>query len=387
MGIKRDEVMLSKTNEDVLPFRVALMLKRYKFGSNIAARYLGKPRGLVQSWMQAGESHSLAGQQFKLEAFEKKLKNIRKKITKEYIYYLLAMRLIGLDLPPEYIGNHLGIPLSTIRSWKRGVAPKGVKKLFVDRTISDREYKKLINFLKESSTRENMIYYLSLKLSETKVENAKRRRIGGKTISKILTNHYRLYTPIPKETISCWIDGRRTPKNAFLQLKDTELVNKEYNKIIDELTLAHMDFHLSKALYEKYEWPYSKISKVLDIDKEKVRGWVTKNRGSPVAKCFKNRDIIADKLKTYVDETAFNGGEIVVPLESEDNILEEDDFNYELEDEILYHLAYFPGGLSSTLAIKSILIENKQSSNEDILNVLNNSKKITKKGNKWVLIG
>jgi hypothetical protein len=127
--------MRSKSNEDVLPFRVALMLKRYKFGSNMAARYLGKPRGLVQSWMQAGESHTLARQQFKLEAFEKKLKNIRRKITKENIYYLLAMKLIEIDLPPEYIGNHLGIPLSTIRSWKRGVAPKGVKRLFIDRNI------------------------------------------------------------------------------------------------------------------------------------------------------------------------------------------------------------------------------------------------------------
>jgi hypothetical protein len=353
----------------------------------MAARYLGKPRGLVQSWMQAGESHTLAQQQFKLEAFEKKLKNIRRKITKENIYYLLAMKLIELDLPPEYIGNHLGIPLSTIRSWKRGVAPKGVKKLFIDRTILDREYKKLITFLKERSTRENMIYYLSLKLSEAKVENAKRRRIGGKTISKILTKHYRLYSPIPKETISCWIDGRRTPKNAFLQLKDTKLVEEEYNKIIDELTLEHMDFHLSKALYERYEWPYSKISKELKIDKEKVRGWVTKNRGSPVAKCFKNQEIIEDKLKTYVNETSFNGGEIVGPPDSEEIILEENDFNYELEDEVLYHLAFFPGGLSSPQAIKSILIENKGSSIEDILKVLNNSNKITKKGNKWVLIG
>jgi hypothetical protein len=379
--------MRSKTNEDVLPFRVALMLKRYKFGSNMAARYLGKPRGLVQSWMQAGESHTLAQQQFRLEAFEKKLKNIRRRITRENIFYLLAMKLIELDLPPEYIGNHLGIPLSTIRSWKRGVAPKGVKKLFIDRTILDREYKKLITFLKERSTRENMIYYLSLRLSEAKVEEAKRRRIGGKTISKILTNHYRLYSPIPKETISCWIDGRRTPKNAFLQLKDTKLVNEEYNKIIDELTLLHLDYHLSKTLYERYDWPYSKISKILKIDKEKVRGWVTKNRGSPVAKCFKNKDIIEDKLKTYISETSFNGGEIAGPSESKEIILEDDDFNYELEDEVLYHLAFFPGGLSSPQAIKSILIDNKGSSTEDILKVLNNSKKITKKGNKWVLIG
>jgi hypothetical protein len=232
-----------------------------------------------------------------------------------------------------------------------------------------------------------MIYYLSLKLSEVKIQGVKRRRIGGKTISKILTKHYRLYTPIPKETISCWIDGRRTPKNAFLQLKDAGLVDEEFNKIVDELTQEHMDFHLSKALYDIHGWPYSKISKELQIDKEKVRGWVTKNRGSPVAKCFKNQDIIEDKLKIYVNETSFNGGGIIETPVKDEIVVIQDDFNYELEDEVLYHLAFFPGGLSSPQAIKSILIENKESSIDDILKVLNNSNKITKKGNKWVLIG
>jgi hypothetical protein len=118
--------MRSEVKDDVVPFRVALMLKRYKFGSNIAARYLDKPRGLVQSWMQAGESHTLAERQFQLGAFEKKLRNVRKKVTQENIYYLLAMKLMNLNLPSEYIGRHLGIPLSTVRSWKAGVSPKGV---------------------------------------------------------------------------------------------------------------------------------------------------------------------------------------------------------------------------------------------------------------------
>ncbi|MEE9150763.1 MAG: hypothetical protein V3U20_02900, partial [Thermoplasmata archaeon] len=92
--------MLSKVKEDVVPFRVALMLKRYKFGSNIAAKYLGKPRGLVQSWMQAGESHTLAERYFQLGAFEKKLRTVRRKITQENIYHFLARKLIDLGIPP-----------------------------------------------------------------------------------------------------------------------------------------------------------------------------------------------------------------------------------------------------------------------------------------------
>jgi hypothetical protein len=380
--------MHTKSTDDVLPFRVALMLKKYKFGSNMAARYLGKPRGLVQSWMQAGESHMLARQQFKLEAFEKKLKGIRRKITQENIYYLLAMKLIELDLPPEFIGKHLGVPLSTIRSWKRGVAPKGVKKLFVDRNILDKEYKKLISFLKEQSTKQNLQYYLALKLSDAGAQEEGRRRIGGKTISRILTKHFRLYHPIPKETISCWIDGRRTPKNAFPSLKDREIINEEYRKIVDELTHEFMDYHISHKLYIDHNWTYSKISKTMNLDKEKVRGWVTKDRGSPIAKTFRNENLVNEELKRYIVETSFNGGgmkseESEKEIHYEDE--EEDEFDFELEDEILYHLSFFPGGLSSPQAIKSILIENKESEIEDILKILDFSKKIVRKGNKWVL--
>ena len=93
--------MPSNIQEDAVPFRVALILKRYKFGSNIAARYLGKSRGLVQSWMQAGESHILADSKFKMKAFEKKLRKIRRRVTQENMYYLLAMKLIDLKIPPE----------------------------------------------------------------------------------------------------------------------------------------------------------------------------------------------------------------------------------------------------------------------------------------------
>lgn len=377
--------MRSKVKDDVVPFRVALMLKRYKFGSNIAARYLGKPRGLVQSWMQAGESHTLAERQFQLGAFEKKLRYVRRKVTQENIYYLLALKLMDLNLPSEYIGRHLGIPLSTVRSWKTGVSPKGVNRLFVDRGLVDREFKKLIQFLKFESTRQNLMYYLSLELSERARQKVGKRRIGGKTISMILTKQFNLIRPIPKETITCWIDGRRKPKTAFDMLKDNELIEEEYKKTVDKLTYDHMDFHIAKALHDLHNWSYSKISKTLNLDKEKVRGWVKKDRGNPVAKCFKNESKIEEELKKYID-LAPNGGE---PLEETDKSIEtlgvEKNFDEELEDEILYHLSFFPSGLSSPHAIKSILIDNKSADIEDIIKVLDNSPKILRRGNRWVL--
>ncbi|UCG68165.1 MAG: hypothetical protein JSV09_10100 [Thermoplasmata archaeon] len=380
------KIMRSKVKDDVVPFRVALMLKRYKFGSNIAARYLGKPRGLVQSWMQAGESHVLAERQFHMGAFEKKLRNIRRKVTKENIYYLLAMKLIDLKLPPEYIGKHLGIPLSTVRSWRAGVSPKGVNRLFTDRNMVDREFKKLMQYLKYESTRQNLYYYLSLKLSENARNTLGRRRIGGKTISKILTKHFNLTRPIPKETVTCWIDGKRRPKNAFEVLKDDEIIEDEYRKIIDELTDEYLEYHIAKALHDRYNWSYSRISKTLGTNKEKVRGWIKKDRGNPMAKCFKNDDKIEEALKKYVI-VAPNGGELQGAVREEiENLVEnEASFDEDLEDEILYHLSFFPSGLSSPEAIKSILIDNKMADIEDIMEVLENSPKITRKGNRWLL--
>ncbi|UCE73956.1 MAG: hypothetical protein JSV56_13200 [Methanomassiliicoccales archaeon] len=377
--------MYIEANEDVIPFRVALLLKRYKFGSNIAARYLGKPRGLVQSWMQSGEAHALAERKFQLRSFERKLRKVREKVTRENIYYLLAMRLLDLDIPPEYVGRHLGIPLSTVRSWKEGVSPKGVKKLFIDRAILDREFSKLMKFMRDKNTRENLIYYLSLALSETGRQRMGRRRIGGKTISMILTKHFRFIRPIPKETITCWIDGRRTPKNAYKAFKDNDLIESEYRKIVDELTIEHMDYHIAKALYNCHNWSYSKIAKNLGLDKEKVRGWVKKDRGNPVAKCFVNESLVEDALKKYEDLNP--DGEVEVEANEkaqETSEADDDDFYADLEDEILYHLAFFPSGVSSPLAIKSILIDNKDADIEDIEEVLNKSSRIVRRGSRWI---
>ncbi len=378
--------MHSKQKEDVVPFRVALMLKRYRFGSNIAARYLGKPRGLVQSWMQAGESHALAQSNFKLGAFEKKLRKVRQKLTQENIFYLMAMKLIDLKLPPEFIGRNLGLPLSTVRSWKEGVSPKSANRLFIDRDILDREFKNVMEFLRSKSTRENLLYYLSIKLSESGQQKVGRRRIGGKTISRILTGHFNLVRSIPKETITCWIDKRRRPKNAFEVLKDNEFIEGQYRKIEDELTDEHMDYHMAQTLYSRYDWSYSRISKTLELDKEKVRGWVKKNRGNPIAKCFKNEGRVKESLKEYVneepheEETNESVEKALEAVEARDN-----GFDTELEDEILYHLAFFPSGISSPRAIKSILIDNKDAEIRDIEEVFNKSPRILRNGSRWTL--
>jgi hypothetical protein len=369
------------------------MLKRYKFGSNVAARYLGKPRGLVQSWMQSGESHALADRQFKLEAFEKKLKTIRRAITKENIYYLLAAKLLEMGLPAEYIGKHLGIPPSTVRAWKDGVSPKAVKKIFVDTRYLDREFAKLREFMSYESTKENLPYYLSLKLVSEARKSVGPRRVGGKTISAILYNHLNLARPIPKETITCWVEGRRRPKTAFDVLKNNELINDEFARIVDALTEEHKDYHVAMSLFNDYNWSYARISKVMELDKEKVRGWVKKNRGNPIAKTFVNESKVREAVRVYTADNPSetpkeniahepNGNDAVF-LENKD----ESSYDPDLEDEILYHLSFFPKGIATPQAIKSILIDNKDASFDAIMDVLENSPMIVKKMGKWVLRG
>ena len=347
--------MTKNLKDDVVPFRVALMLKRYKFGSNVAARYLGKPRGLIQSWMQSGESHALAERQFKIEAFEKKLKTIRRAITKENIYYLLAAKLLEMDLPAEYIGKHLGIPPSTVRAWKEGVSPKAVKKIFVDTRYLDREFAKLREFMSYESTKKNLPYYLSLKLVSEARKSVGPRRVGGKTISSILYNHLNLARPIPKETITCWVEGRRRPKTAFEVLRNSDLIQEEFNRSVDALTEEHMNYHIAKTLYSDYRWSYAKISRVLDLDKEKVRGWVKKGRGNPIAKTFVNDSKVRDSVKRYLAEDSPMDSEVdgsSEPLEGTHGIVTyeeqgETGYDPELEDEILYHLAFFPKGIAT----------------------------------------
>ncbi len=201
----------------------------------------------------------------------------------------------------------------------------------------------------------------------------------------ILTEHFNLTKPIPKETITCWIDGTRRPKNAFEVLKDDELIEEEFKKIVDDLTDQYMDYHIAKALHDNHNWSYSKISKILNLDKEKVRGWVKKNRGNPVAKCFKNRSKVEEEIKKYID-LAPNGGKALEEKRKDIEVFAPSkDFNEELEDEILYHLSFFPSGVSSPQALKSILIDNKDASLEDILEVLDESPRIIRRGNRWII--
>jgi hypothetical protein len=387
-------------------FRVALLLKQYKFGAAAAAKYLGKSRGLVQSWMQIGNKHHLAKEKIKIKSFEKIVKNLRRKITHENLDYFLVMKLLKLDLPVAFISRVMDLPTSTVRSWRYGKVPSEIKKFFYDPKIVKREFNKLLRQLKIEITKNNLDYFLAVRLVETARKELGNRKVGGRIISQILTKHFGNIESIPEKTVSCWIDSKRRPWDAFPILMDENRVNQEYNKIIDELTYLHLNYHISKKLADEYNWKYSKISKDLGLNKELVRGWIKKGRGNPVAKTFVNHDIINEEIKKYVNpENPKNN------MRLKDNNIKSDKFQeklsiynsqkrttrkidnmlsdeeLDLEQELIYHLETFPNGVTSPKILKSILIDYNDVPIETIERVMKLSKKIVKNRltGKWVL--
>jgi hypothetical protein len=158
------------------------------------------------------------------------------------------------------------------------------------------------------------------------------------------------------------------------------------------------------VLFKNHDWKYSKISKVLEIKKELVRGWVKKGRGNPIAKIFVNKYIVESEVKKYLDSNELKENEEVKPEKKEkvgnkstpiqkkvkNKIISESkksDFDKELEQELIYHLETFPTGVTSPKVLKSILIEHPDVSIAEIEKVLQNSKSIVRNRvtGKWIL--
>jgi hypothetical protein len=382
-----------------------MLLKKYNFGAASTAKYLGKSRGLIQSWIQTGNNHYLAKEKIKFKSFRKILKELRRNITTEHLDYFLAKRLIDMDLPAAFVSKILEIPTSTVRSWRHGKVPVEVKKFFYDDKLVTREFNKLMKFLKTDTTNRNLEYYQALNLAKIARKNVGRKRIGGRIISEILTNHYGYVKPIPDKTVSCWINGTRKPWGAFKVLEDEQMVQRDYKKIVDDLTYQYIDYHISKSLADKHSWKYSKISEVLGLDKELVRGWVKKDRGNPIAKTYVNPSIVKAELKKFLKEEEIQAAKRNLSkedmsriyntrkdLESYDSELEPQEFqdpelDTKLEHELIYHLETFPLGVTSANVLKSILINCQDSSIQDIEKVLKLSNEIiqNEETGKWIL--
>ena len=287
--------------QKAIDFRVALALSKFGFGAMYTARHLLRSRGMVQSWKKMGERHYLANKKVNREKVAKRLWKIRRVTTFKDLDYHLASKLFDFDLSSSYIAKRLGIPVSTVNSWRKGNSPSSVRNGFIDHELIESKFNSLIASIKRDLTEENIDYFLALRISDESSNRGRRkgaRNIGARTIGGILHKFLNV-EPLPERTVSSWIKGERRPHNIEPRLVDDEYVDERLKALVLELTREHIDFHIAKEL-AKRDWQYSAIALFLHLNKEKVRGWIKKDRGSPVAKIFVHQEYVDRVLKTMM---------------------------------------------------------------------------------------
>lgn len=304
----------SDADTKAIDFRVALALSEYGFGAMYTAKHLLRSRGMVQSWKKMGEKHHLAKKNFNDDKVNNRLWKIRRVTTFKNLDYHLAGKLFEYDLSSSYIARKLGIPVSTVNSWRKGNSPAAVRDGFIDKELVDSKFESLMDIIKRDLTQENIDYFLTLKISnEAKIARGEEgaRSIGARTISQMLRDFLHI-EPIPERTVSSWIKGERKPHNLEHRLVSEDFINEKFRELVLELTKKHINYHIAKALEGK-GWSYSAIALFLGQDKEKLRGWIKKDRGSPVAKTFIDQIYVQRVLKTML--TSAYGAEAAMTCE------------------------------------------------------------------------
>lgn len=298
---KRAEKNASDADMKAVDFRVALALSRYGFGAMYTAKHLLRSRGMVQSWKKMGERHNLAKRSFNDDRVNKRLWKIRRVTTFKDLDYHMAVKMFDYNLSSSYIARKLQIPVSTVNSWRKGNHPASVREGFVDTELVESKFAALLEIIKRDLTNENIDYFLTLKIAQEarrlKGEEGS-RGIGARTISQMLKDFLHI-EPIPERTVSSWIKGERRPHNLELKLVAEDFIEERFQELVLELTKKHINYHIAKALESK-GWNYAAIALFLGLDKEKLRGWIKKDRGSPVAKTFVNEVYVQRVMKTMI---------------------------------------------------------------------------------------
>ena len=144
----------SDADMKAIDFRVALALSELGFGAMYTAKHLLRSRGMVQSWKKMGEKHHLARKNFNDDKVTNRLWKIRRVTTFKNLDYHLAGRLFEYDLSSSYIARKLGIPVSTVNSWRKGNSPASVRNGFIDKELVESKFESLldtINFCRSLS--------------------------------------------------------------------------------------------------------------------------------------------------------------------------------------------------------------------------------------------
>jgi hypothetical protein len=272
----------NKSDPRVLDYRVARELASYGMGAMSISKLLLRSRGLVQSWMKMGESHPLAKLDFDRAAVASKLLVIRRKSTFQNLDFFVATKLFNYKLSSSFISKVLGLPTSTVNSWRNGNVPLSVKDEFMDTELVDSKFQSMVEEVKKEVTLQNMPYLLAVEIAKRTKTDGK-RGIGGRAISRILSDHLGI-PHIPERTVSSWISAERMPNNIAPEVVDRDVVDRKFMELQRDITKRNIHYHIAMTLHENRGWAYGALSLLLHQDKEKVRGWIRKSRGTAVAK-------------------------------------------------------------------------------------------------------
>lgn len=306
----------SDSDQLAIDFRVALALDEYGFGAMYTSKHLLRSRGMVQSWKKMGERHHLARKDFNKEQVKTRLWKIRRVTTFKDLDYHVASSLFDYQLSSSYISKALNIPVSTVINWRNGNSPASIKNGFIDSELIKNKLDSVLGKIKREITCENLDYFLTLRINEEShkaLEGGRVRGIGARNISWMLRDLSGLQQ-IPERTVASWIKQERKPRNHDLRLVDEAFLDEKFHELVLMLTKQHINYHLAKAL-NKIGWTYSAIALFLGVQKEKVRGWIRKGRGSPVAKAFFDPVYVQRVLRTML-VTAYGSDSVIATTEA-----------------------------------------------------------------------
>ncbi len=274
---------------------VARRLSALGFGAHTVANLLHRTRGVVQNWVAERNADLREPTSEEEGEIKRRLENLRRRVTLKHMDYFVATRLFGRDLSSSFISRHLGVPLTTIRTWRQGRIPLGVKEGFVDAELIERKMEVLWQDLLKELSQEDLAYHLALRMAAASQRDG-RRIVGSKVIARVLARYLGMER-LPEGTVGSWIDGERSPRtNQFVH---DEFVTERYQDLLTYLTREHLSYHLSARL-RTLGWRTRDIARQLGVPPSQVRSWITKGRVPPVARVFFDETLVERALQAHL---------------------------------------------------------------------------------------
>ena len=157
----------------------------------------------MQNWIGSGRPRLGPPTLAQEQEVQAALDTLRRRVTLRNMDYFVAVELFAKGLSSSFVRRQLGVPLTTVRTWRQGRFPLGVREGFVDRALVARKMDSLWTQLLEELTLRDLPYHLALRLA-AESERGGRRVVGSKVIARILQRFLGM-SRLPEGTVGSWI--------------------------------------------------------------------------------------------------------------------------------------------------------------------------------------